>query len=726
MKKTKAAVILSVLLSALLLSVACSDGNDATETQGGTTADTSAVTSAETTAEPGAVTDADTELQTEADTSSAETSDGSEAESDTATPVEPEDTASDTAEPETPTEPVEIVVAGPEVIAFDKQISVREVGGQATVAANEGLTYKATGYKSLDGSCFIINGAMTVSFTPSDVTNADFNRFSICYTSTQPLKGTVTYTEGGKQKTDNFFLEAGERTFSCLTTSYLDGIKGKEISSMTFASCNGKDAEFALCLLKTYDYPVYTTTNEDTYYIQNDTYKLGIRLSWGGGINYLRDLKNKGVINGANNLINQADTGRLVQQSYYGTAAEGDYKAGVYNGSQWSYNPVQGGDVGQNHSRIIDIVVSEHSVYVKSQPMDWSLDGQITPSYMENSYTLYEDHIRVDNRFVDFSGMKHPFSHQELPAFYTLSCFDRFNWYDGSAGWTGDDLSYRDDLGFWGDSKYYDDCTFLVKESNRETWCAWTNSGVDYGIGLYVPNVDSFLAGRHAYNGSTDSKSSATNYVAPVNTKQLVSYKPLEYSYLMTTGSLTEIREIFKQNKDFADNAALHENYQSRRVPDSSPVQKPAEGGNTLDMTNAEHRGGVTPANKASVDYDSGRKALKLTAKGADPNVNVSFSKVGTISTSTYKTLVIEYMVPTTHHTDDALCDLFVCAGSVTNATAACCVRQELVVDGQFHVLEVDLSGYSWWTGNLNSIRFDFLDDVESGDCVFLKSIGFK
>ena len=332
----------------------------------------------------------------------------------------------------------------------------------------------------------------------------------------------------------------------------------------------------------------------------------------------------------------------------------------------------------------------------------------------------------MDNRFVDFSGMNHPYYHQELPAFYTLSCFDRFNWYDGSAGWTDDTLSYRDDLGFWGDPQYYNDCTFLVKESNTETWCAWTNSAKDYGIGLYVPNSDSYLAGRHAYNGSPDSKSGATNYVAPVNTKQLVSYEPLKYSYLITTGSVSEIRETFKANKDFADNASLHENYQSRRVADSTPVYKPSEGGNTLTMSSSDHRSGVTPANNATVDYDNGRQAVKLTAKGSDPNVNVSFSKVGTISTSQYSTLVIEYMVPTTNQRKEARCDLFICAGSVTSATADCCVREDLIVDGQFHVMEVDLSGYAWWVGNLNSFRFDFLDVSGAEDCVYVKSISFK
>lgn len=703
----KATSLLSALLASLLLASACNGGSGNVETTAGTDASTEAITESVTVKETDSETSAETDPETEAETDP--------------------DTEAGTHAPDEPIQPDEVAVAGPEIIEFDKaDIDITGTKTEGRVSANGGLSYTTTGHKALGDYTFIINQNFTVNFNASDVTKADFNRFSICYVSTQPLKGTVTYTENGKQKTDNFFLEAGEHTFSCVTTSYLDGVKGKDITAMTFSTCNGKDADFALCLLKTYDYPVYTDTSEDTYYIQNDSYQLGIRLSWGGGINYLRDLKNTNAVKGVSNLINQADTGRLVQQSYYGTAAEGDYKAGVYNGSQWSYNPVQGGDVAQNHSRIIDIVVAEYSVYVKSQPMDWSLDGQITPSYMENSYTLFEDHIRVDNRFVDFSGMKHPYSHQELPAFYTLSCFDRFNWYDGSKGWTDDTLSYRDDLGFWGDGRFYDDCTFLIKESNRETWCAWTNSNADYGIGLYVPNADSYLAGRHAYNGSTDSKSGATNYVAPVNTKQLVSYEPLEYSYLMTTGSVEEIRATFKENKDFADNATLHENYQSRRVPDSDPSFTPVDKGSVLDLSDSANKNAVTPSNNADVTYDGGRKALKLTVNGDDPSVRVSFASLGTMSTAKYGTLVIEYMIPTTTQEENTRCDLFICAGSVTNATADCCVRKDLVKDGQFHTIEVDLSGYAWWTGNLNSIRFDFLDAAGVGDVVYVKTIGLK
>ena len=205
------------------------------------------------------------------------------------------------------------------------------------------------------------------------------------------------------------------------------------------------------------------------------------------------------------------------------------------------------------------------SVYVKAQPQDWSLNGKITPSYMENRYTLTDGFIRVDNRFVDFSGWEHRYAHQELPAFYTVSYLDRFVCYGGSAGWSGDALTVKDGLPFWGDAAYANSCRFTMKKGNDETWCAWVSSTDDYGVGLYVPGIDQFYAGRFGYNGSKSASDSATNYVAPLLTLKLVSFKPVEYSYLIATGSPEEIRSVFYENRGFADNSSLVAISQSMR-----------------------------------------------------------------------------------------------------------------------------------------------------------------
>ncbi len=550
-----------------------------------------------------------------------------------------------------------------------------------------------------------------------------FNRFTMTYTSDEPLRCSVVYTEDGEERSDEFFLEAGENvTFSGLTGHYLSGKKGIDLTSLTLAACRGNDAQFILHELTTEDYPVYSN---DTYYLENDRFKVGIRLMWGGGICYISDVRNP--VPGLTNLINQADTGRLIQQSYYGTGPNDEYTPGTFNNSNWSYNPVQGGDKYQNHSRIIDVVVNETSVYIKSQPQDWSLDGQITPSYMENTYTLAEDCIRVDNRFVDFSGWTHPSAHQELPAFYTVSYLDRFTWYDGIRPWTNDALSFRDDLNFWGDPQYSADCRFLIRESNTETWCAWTNRDIDYGIGLYVPNVDTYFAGKHAYNGSKDPMSGACNYVAPVNQIRMVSWQPIEYSYLMTTGSVEEIRAVFAENRDFCENTFLRENEISLRIPDDTPVIPKLEDIHmeTLDFTVPENVYRIGAAHNTVIGYSGEENAAELRAsEGFDVQSSLDYGDSDPrMDAADYGKITIEYKIPSGNAMKNYGCELFLCAGDTHGAEAGKSVRGTYIADGEYHTIEFDLTGLDFWKGTIHSVRFDYFNECADDDRIFIRSI---
>ena len=710
---------LPVLLLALLLTFAACDKTPPTGED--TTADTVQTTAGDVTEEP-------TEAPTEEDS-------GEVTETPTEEPTEiPTEEPTESAETEPSFSDKDVVKAQRDQLSFKpSEVTVTPNSGTAKVSVANGLAYTAAGYSEIKNNKLVFKSGLSLTFDPAG-TAVDFNRFSLGYTSTQPLHGTVTYTVGGKTVTDDFYLEAGTDTFSCLITQYLNGKKGTGITRMTFSTCNGKSAEFALCALEVQDYPVYGV-GADTYYIETPRYKLGVRLIWGGGINYLED---KTVdINRLKNLVNQADTGRLIQQSYYGVQQNAEYTPGKYNGSTWAYNPVQGGDVKGNHSRIIDIVVTEYSVYVKSQPLDWAKNNSLTPSYMENTYTVYSDRIQVDNRFVDFSNWTHRYAHQELPAFYTVSYLSRFTLYNGTKPWTDDTMSYRDNLGFWGDSTYYNDCTFLLKNSNTETWCAWTNPDKDFGIGLYVPNVDSFLAGRYAFNNSKESTNGATNYVAPVNTILLKSFEALEYSYLISTGSVEEMRDVFKENKSFAANASLHKNYQSRRVPDSTVAtnensyadlnQKPSGGhtegkiGALLDLTIREGSAHLIASHNAAIAFHSAAQGTSLTVTGEDPNVTVVYG--GVLSADDYKIIEITYMIPTSNSKGNGVTDLFLCAGDITNPTADASVREKLIADGQYHTLTVDLSGKSFWTGDIHKVRFDFFDGCAVGDVMYVKSI---
>ena len=741
-KYVKLFVLCTALLLSLLLAVACTGGDQNVETtpdqdtQGEVTVGDNTSEGGESEVGQEATTPVEP-VDTQGEATPADTK-GEDAPAVTTggTSVEPEETEAVT---EAATKAPAVVVAKKENVNFNKNITINQSGGSSAVSASSGLAYTATGYSAVANGRFTINQGFTMTLERA-VTKNDFNRLTFGYVSTQPLRVTLTYVETGVTKNDVVFWEAGEQTFSCLTLGYLDRKYSKYLTSISVSTCNGQNANFALCLLEAEKYPIYTSEADGTYYIENPRYKLGVRLSWGGGINYLKDLKGQ---RGLTNLINQADTGRLVQQSYYGTKKEGSYQAGVYNNAQWAYNPVQGGDVYQNHSRIIDVVVNDYSVYIKAQPQDWSLNNQLTPSYMENSYTLYEDYIQVDNRFVDFSGMKHPFSSQEIPAFYTVSKLSRFYWYDGSSGWTGDHLTYRDDLNFWGDPKYHDDCDIRIRRSNTETWCAWVDPNTKYGIGLYVPNVDSLLAGKFSYNGSADPNNGATNYVAPVNYMKIVPYEALEYSYLMTTGKIGDIRDTFAEHRNFSTNASLHKNYQSWRIADIADGQGNAPGIGSIGggSSSGGSSGGTTAGTPVKYTFntqasigelntvhaseavlDASKGAAKLTATGADTQVAINYGQTA----SRYTTLVIEYMIPTTNKRTEYNTDLFICAGPYSEADEGCRTREKLICDGQKHTLTVNLSALTFWSGTFNKLRFDFFDVAEVGDVMYLYSITLK
>ncbi len=598
------------------------------------------------------------------------------------------------------------------------ELTISIDGDSATVTSDAGLTYTATGFSSVDGDHFSFTDGLTVSFSNTLFAEA-FNRFSLTYSASAPMHVFVTYLDKkGKALTEDYYLEQGEGAFSGLVNGYIFGKNGNTLTEIRIEPCKGEAAQLALYRFKTETIPVYLGIDDmTTYYIDNGRFKLGVDMGWGGTINYIEDMTHKEEE--LTNLVNKHDTGRLIQQSYYGTGAiEGVFEWGSFNDSEkWPYNPVQGGDKGNVASRLIDVQVGENYVYIKSQPMDWGKVDYITPSYMENTYTLENDYIRVDNRFVDFSGWEHPFTGQELPALYTVSYLDTFIWYNGTQPWTGDAVSMRDDLQFWGDAKYVGDCTYYMRQNNTETWCAWVNTDVDFGIGLYVPGVDRLKAGRYEYNGSKSAEANATNYVAPYNTMQLVAYEPLEYSYLLTTGTAEQIRATFTAKKDFTDNASLHEHYISSRLPDI-----------LLDMTDIDfsvkgNELAFTDANNASVAYDAAEQAAKLTALGGDPYLYLNYILSDKESfAEDFSAVEIEYMIPTTNSAGAYGMQLFTCTGEQTSATGTMVLNGTLMADGQYHTLKLDLSGCAFWQGKIHQLRLDFFNAAQAGDVIYIKS----
>ena len=392
-----------------------------------------------------------------------------------------------------------------------------------------------------------------------------FNYFGVEYLSDSYLKGVIEYKTGVTDKSEEFFLEPSEdkTEFYSFIDNCLEKTKADAVYSLTFIPLDSESATLKIFGLSVFNREI----PEREIYIENENYKLGIDLLWGGALCYLED-KNSDVeavsvdgrikvdsraserygteaVNKNVNLINRNDTGRLVQQSYYGIAS-GEYEPGEYMGNVWAYNPVQGGNKFNDSSKIVDLRITETSLYVRCRPLDWAKSKEyITPSYMESAYEFVKGTVHVSCRFVDYSGYGNTeIRTQEIPAFYCVEPLNNFVYYGGNEPWTDGELTVVDDLIFWPDAGY-------PNYHSSENWAAFIGEYSDsFGIGLYVENENQFLTGvyeRGKTVNSDPSKDGPTSYIAVTKNLVLKDFEPFEYDFYLTTGNATEIRSNFNE-----------------------------------------------------------------------------------------------------------------------------------------------------------------------------------
>lgn len=405
------------------------------------------------------------------------------------------------------------------------------------------------------------------------------------------LFGTFTYsnTETSKEMTETFYIPAGETGEKTEFRQFLDGYRGaigttsktgddeskatigqarkaSWLKSVSFVTRGGHTGTVKLHSVEVSDRSIDVTK---PLYLQNEYYRIGTDFSYGGSLTYLEKLPENGqtleltsyangdgpyiglnasALSGMNaddvrtsvNLIDINDTGRLVQQSYYGS--ELGYEGVRYNNKNWCYNPVQGGDMYGNVSQIIDYRLFENEIYVKTRAMDWARDGFTTFSYMENRYSLEGKNILVYNAFEDWSGQhSHGGRTQEMPAVYLHYAFTNFVTYRGAAPWTDAPLINVDDLPYWGgDRTIHDDIEYY---DGNENWSAWVNAE-DYGVGVYVPGLNNYVNGT--YGDRKNLGTCPSNYTSPHVYRSFVSYRRDEYSYMLTVGYVNDMRATFR------------------------------------------------------------------------------------------------------------------------------------------------------------------------------------
>ena len=550
--------------------------------------------------------------------------------------------------------------------------------GTQTITVNYGgqsATFTVTVNDS-DPGTVLVNGVewdVTIAnknYTFNYNSTSAFNRYEVIYTSDSYVSGVATFTDGS---TEEFFLEPSSNgIFSSYIDGFLEDNSYSEISSIQFTTLDKEFGTFELVSLNT----TYVTDPGDTVYFENIYYKMGISLASGGVVSELYDndndvyartykdssgnditqidYKDKLTENYGEshtnesdevNLINTYDQGRYLQQSYYGTGDK-PYVESEYNNAEWPYNPVQGGNVIGEASKIIDYKITDTYVYIKARPLDWAKwsddyaakdatdvyeaewgDDYITDTYVEAWYYFLGqgDTIKVTNRKVDYSGLPEASHSQEFPALYLVEPLNHFVYNNvseadawtkstsdviasqknidytvptdsNSVYWnikknvTADSLMNIEEPEYWGLSDMYkeafgiEDC-FEPFVNVAENWAAFTASedSDSFGVGIYTDATDKFYYGMQPtiyvqqagdYEGSVGSvdtskteyrhsaslkstEDMATTYIAPTDTMVFKSYDPTEYTYYLTTGTVSEIRGNFEEvyNNDAANEA---------------------------------------------------------------------------------------------------------------------------------------------------------------------------
>ncbi len=424
---------------------------------------------------------------------------------------------------------------------------------------SKGLIYSKGEYKAAT----IEKNGKAFEIKPESGSVNWFNYYGVSYSADGYFKGTIRYNSGVKEKAEEFFLEPCENgEFYSFIDNTLDGTKANKIHSVVFEALDNSKAEIEIHGIALFNREI----PKQELFIEAENVKVGVDLLWGGALSYVEDLDssvqavsvdgkikvdsnageryNAEVVNENVNLINRNDTGRLVQQSYYGTL---EYDHGVYMENDWRYNPVQGGNQFNDASKIVDLKITENSIYVKCRPLDWAKEKEfITPSYMEATYSIENGLVHSSCRFVDFSGYPEAECSQEIPAFYCIEPLDNFVYYKGDKPWTNDELTYEKELIFWPDAGY-------PHFYSKENWAAFTGEFEDsFGIGLFVPDEEAFLTGIFSRGNTTNedpSKDSPTSYIAVTKTRVFKSFEPYEYEYYLATGNVNEIRESFSKIK---------------------------------------------------------------------------------------------------------------------------------------------------------------------------------
>ncbi|MGB7326003.1 MAG: hypothetical protein WBD31_14110 [Rubripirellula sp.] len=273
---------------------------------------------------------------------------------------------------------------------------------------------------------------------------------------------------------------------------------------------------------------------EDLLVIDNGSVKVGIDREKGAAITWLSS--------GAypRNIVNLADPGRLIQQSYYAgrsidRTAEGQSKAW----SPWTWNPIQGGGVGAGGrngtwARVPSFEKVEDTLYSETIPKLWDMADEDAEAVMRQ-WTSFEPGMpnvvcvrcEIQNkRSNDDRWGEARNSPQEIPACYFTRNFETVRSYLGDGQWRAEHQTPGPP---WGKAN-----------PPRKAMGMFESSG--QGVAVFSPTSgESWNFGPHGTGLSREPEAGPCMHVAPIDRVLLGRKSTFRYRYWLVLGDETEI-----------------------------------------------------------------------------------------------------------------------------------------------------------------------------------------
>ena len=268
---------------------------------------------------------------------------------------------------------------------------------------------------------------------------------------------------------------------------------------------------------------------EELLKLDNGSVQVGIDRAKGAAITWLSWAAHP------TNIVNSADPGRLIQQSYYAgrsldRRADGQSKSW----SPWSWNPIQGGGVG-SWARLTSFRrLDAGTLYGETIPKLWDMPDEEATAVMRQ-WTAFEpampNVVVVRCEFIaqrppgDRWGPAVPL-HQEIPACYFTRSFGTVQSYLGGGAWRTETQPPGPP---WGRTT-----------PPRHAMAMFNADG--QGVAVFSPTATQpWNFGPHGAGASTDPAAGPCMHVAPIDQVKLGPASTYRYRYWLVVGTAEEI-----------------------------------------------------------------------------------------------------------------------------------------------------------------------------------------